>query len=170
MGNPLSSSKDDQVLCSAQGSCWVTLDGQEAIHFSAGDVGLLSAPLAFELSSDPSLPPADAMSLFSGAGKTDVQIGDGSDFAHIGGHVLLDPTSGRVLADVLPPWIHVQADRPEAATFRWLLDRLAKERSNHLPGAELAAAQLAQLLFIEILRGSSVRERRRADRVAASVG
>ncbi len=135
-----------------KGSCWVTLDGQEAIHFSAGDVGLLSAPLAFELSSDPSLPPVDAMSLFSGAGKTDVQIGDGSDFAHIGGHVLLDPTSGRVLAEVLPPWIHVQADRPEAATFRWLLDRLAKERPNHLPGAELAVAQLAQLLFIEILR------------------
>ncbi|QSW95979.1 AraC family transcriptional regulator [Rhizobium lentis] len=135
-----------------KGSCWVTLDGQEAINFSAGDVGLLSAPLAFELASDPSIPPVDAMSLFSGAGRTDVRIGDGSEFAHIGGHVLLDATSGRLLTDVLPPWIHVQAGRPEAATFRWLLDRLAMERANDLPGAELAAAQLAQLLFIEILR------------------
>ncbi|MBX5145651.1 AraC family transcriptional regulator [Rhizobium lentis] len=135
-----------------KGSCWVTLDGQEAINFSAGDVGLLSAPLAFELASDPSIPPVDAMSLFSGAGRTDVRLGDGSEFAHIGGHVLLDATSGRLLTDVLPPWIHVQAGRPEAATFRWLLDRLAMERANDLPGAELAAAQLAQLLFIEILR------------------
>jgi hypothetical protein len=35
--------------------------------------------------------------------------------------------------------------------FRWLLDRLA-ERVSELPGAQLASAQLAQLLFIQILR------------------
>jgi AraC-like DNA-binding protein len=108
--------------------------------------------VAFELTSDPGLPAVDAMRLFSGAGRAEVEIGDGSDFAHIGGHVLLDPTSGHVLADVLPPWIHVQADLPEASNFRWLLDRLAEERAGNLPGAELASTQLAQLLFIQILR------------------
>jgi hypothetical protein len=70
---------------------------------------LLSAPLAFVLASDPGVAPVDAMALFSCAGKTSVQLGDGSDFAHIGGHVLLDPASGPLLADVLPPWIHVQS-------------------------------------------------------------
>lgn len=135
-----------------KGGCWVTLDGQAPIHFAAGDVGLLSAPLAFELASDPALPAVDAMELFSGAGRADIQIGDGGDFAHIGGHVLLDPTSGRVLGDVLPPWIHVRADLPEASNLRWLLGRLAEERAGDLPGAELASAQLAQLLFIQILR------------------
>ncbi len=68
----------------------------------------------------------DAMTLFSGAGKTTAQLGDGSDFAHIGGHVLLDPASGALLADVLPPWIHVRAALPQAAAFRWLLDRLGR--------------------------------------------
>jgi AraC-like DNA-binding protein len=135
-----------------KGSCWVTLDGQAPILFDTGDVGLLSAPVAFELASDPTIATADAMELFSGAGRTDIQFGDGRDFEHVGGHVLLDPTSGRVLADVLPPWIHVRADLPEAGIFRWLLDQLTEERSGDRPGAELASAQLAQLLFIQILR------------------
>ncbi|WP_343617246.1 AraC family transcriptional regulator [Novosphingobium sp.] len=135
-----------------KGRCWVRLDGEAPIEFTAGDVGLLSAPVGFELASDPALPAVDAMELFSGAGRADVQIGDGSDFAHLGGHVLLDPTSGPVLGDVLPPWIHVRADRPEAGNFRWLLDRMTEERGGHLPGGDLASAQLAQLLFIQILR------------------
>jgi len=135
-----------------KGACWVTLDGEAPIRFATGDVGLLSAPRAFVLASDPDVSPVDAMTLFSGAGKTTAQLGDGSDFAYIGGHVLLDPTSGRLLADVLPPWIHVRAALPQAAAFRWLLDRLAEERASDLPGAKLASAQLAQLLFIQILR------------------
>jgi AraC-like DNA-binding protein len=92
------------------------------------------------------------MSLFSGVGRTTAKLGDGSDFAHIGGHVLLDPASGRLLADVLPPWIHVPAASPQATAFRWLLDQLVEERATELPGAQLASAQLAQLLFIQILR------------------
>lgn len=135
-----------------KGHCWVTLDGELPIRFATGDVGLLAAPRAFVLASDPDVPPVDAMTVFSGAGKTNLQLGDGSDFAHIGGHVLLDPASGRLLADALPPWIHVQAAAPQAATFRWLLDRLAQERDSNFPGAELASAQLAQLLFIQVLR------------------
>ena len=92
------------------------------------------------------------MDLFSGAGRTTPQLGDGGDFAYVGGHVLLDPLSGRLLADVLPPWIHVQAASPQAINFRWLLDQLVEERASGLPGALLASAQLAQLLFIQILR------------------
>lgn len=135
-----------------KGECWVALEGQAPIRFATGDVGLLSAPLAFVLASDLVLEPVDAMTLFSGAGQTDVVLGDGSDFAHIGGHVLLDPASGALLADVLPPWIHVPGSLPQATAFRWLLDRLAEERVSELPGTQLASAQLAQLLFIQILR------------------
>lgn len=136
-----------------KGRCWVAIEGETApIYFEAGDVGLLSTQRSFVLASDPSVAPVDAMSLFSGAGKTTAVLGDGSDFAHIGGHVTLDPASGRLLADVLPPWIHIPAASPQAAAFRWLLDQLVEERATDLPGMQLASAQLAQLLFIQILR------------------
>ncbi|RAZ79801.1 AraC family transcriptional regulator [Mesorhizobium atlanticum] len=136
-----------------KGSCWVTLEGEpEPFRFETGDVGLLAARRGFVLASDPGVPPVDAMSLFTGAGRTLVTLGDGSEFAHIGGHVLLDPARGGLLADLLPPWIHTRAASPQAAIFRWLLDRLIEERDAAQPGAELASAQLTQLLFIEILR------------------
>jgi AraC-like DNA-binding protein len=136
-----------------KGECWACIDGEaEPLHFKTGDVGLLTAKRSFVLASDPSIPAVDAMALFSGSGKSTTQIGDGEDFAHIGGHVLLDPASGRLLANVLPPWIHVPADAPQAVAFRWLLDQLVEERSTDQPGGQLASAQLAQLLFIQILR------------------
>ena len=136
-----------------KGHCWVRIEGrEEPFHFDTGDVGLLSAKRSFVLASAPDVPPMDAMSVFSGAGNATAQLGDGNDFAHIGGHVLLDAASGLLLSDVLPPWIHVPASSPQAAAFRWLLDQLVEERGNELPGAQLASAQLSQLLFIQILR------------------
>jgi AraC-like DNA-binding protein len=137
----------------AKGSCWVTLEGEpEPVLFETGDVGLLARPRVSVLASDLSVEPVDAMSLFSGAGRTLATLGDGNEFAHVGGHVLLDPIRGGLLADILPPWIHTRAASPQAAIFRWLLDRLIDERDEGQPGAQLASAQLTQLLFIEILR------------------
>lgn len=136
-----------------KGHCWVGIDGETApVRFETGDVGLLTAKRSFVLASDPGVAPVDAMPLFSGAGRSTAQLGDGQDFAHIGGHVLLDPASGRLLADVLPPWIHVPAASAQATAFRHLLDQLVEERATGLPGTQLASAQLAQLLFIQILR------------------
>lgn len=135
------------------GSCWVRLEGQAApVRFETGDVGLLSARRWSILSSDLETEPVDAMDVFSRAGRSVAQLGDGSDFAHIGGHVLLDPVSGPLLLEVLPPWIHIRASSPQAAVFGWLLDQLVTERAALQPGMQLASAQLSQLLFIQILR------------------
>lgn len=136
-----------------KGGCWVTLEGEaKPIRFEEGDVGLLAKKRSFVLSSDPALQPVDAMSIFTGTGRRLVTLGDGNEFAHIGGHVALDPLRGGLLSDILPTWIHTRAASPQAAIFRWLLDRLIEERDIGQPGAALASAQLTQLLFIEILR------------------
>lgn len=136
-----------------RGQCWVLLEGEpQPILFSTGDVGLLSAKRAFVLASDPEVEPIDAMSVFFGPGKPHAPIGEGDDVEHIGGHVLLNPTSGKLLTHVLPPWIHVPANSPQATSFRWLLDQLVQERLQRQPGSQLVSTQLAQLLFVQILR------------------
>lgn len=136
-----------------KGGCWVALDGEpEPMQFNPGDVGLLTAKRSFVVSSEPGVEPIDAMSVFGGGRNPQGRIGEGEDFAYLGGHVLLDPASGRLLADVLPPWIRVPAGSPHATSFRWLLEQLVSERKADLPAAQLASAQLAQLLFIQILR------------------
>jgi hypothetical protein len=106
----------------------------------------------YVLASDLGIESIGAMSLFSGVGRTLATLGSGDEFAHIGGHVLLDPVRRGLLADILPPWIHTKAASPHAAIFRWLLDRLIDEKDIGQPGAQLASAQLTQLLFIEIMR------------------
>lgn len=137
-----------------KGSCWCRLEGEdEPAHLETGDVGLLSVPRSYVTASDLDVAPIEAAELFSAAeGRTTTTLGDGRDFAHIGGHVELDPSRSRMLADVLPPWIHIKAASPQAATFRWLLQNLAEENAGDMPGAQLASAQLTQLLFIQILR------------------
>lgn len=136
-----------------KGRCWVRIENEpEPVAAEEGDVLLLAAHRASILSSDLETEPADAMEVFRNSGGKNVVLGDGNDFGHIGGHVLLDAVSGRLLADVLPPWIHIRAASPQAAISRWLLDQLVNERASDLPGGSLASAQLAQLLFIQILR------------------
>lgn len=136
-----------------KGHCWVSLEGEpDPARFETGDVGLLSAHRWTIVSSEPGVEPLDAMELFSGSGRSTAQIGDGSEFAYIGGHVLLDPVSGPLLLNALPPWIHIGASAPQAPVFRWLLDQLLEERAALQPGGQLASAQLSQLLFIQILR------------------
>jgi AraC-like DNA-binding protein len=136
-----------------KGCCWVQVEGEAApLHAATGDVLLLAAKRSFVLASDLAVAPADAMAAFAGSVGNMAKLGTGDDFSQIGGHVLLDQVSGRLLADVLPPWIHIQAASPQAPIFRWLLDQLVREQAADLPGASLASAQLAQLLFIQILR------------------
>lgn len=136
-----------------KGRCWINIEGDaEPIRFETGDVALLNAKRSFTIASDLNVTPVDAVSIFSGTKKRSVTLGDGEDFAQIGGHVLLNPASGNLLADVLPAWIHVPATSPQAFPLRWLLDQLVEERATERPGSQLASAQLSQLLFIQILR------------------
>ena len=72
-----------------KGSCWVRLDGEpEPAQLHAGDVNLLAEQRGFVLASDLGLPPVDALTLFSGAGKSTAVLGDGGAFAYLGGHVV----------------------------------------------------------------------------------
>lgn len=135
-----------------KGACWLDLDGEEApVRIEAGDIFFLSAQRSFVLASDLAVTPVEARSVFSAAVRH-VTLGGGADCVQIGGHVQLDPASGSLLADVLPPLIHIGATSPQASALRWLLNQLVRERAEDLPGASLASAQLAQLMFVQTLR------------------
>ena len=136
-----------------KGDCWLCLDGAEApISVDEGDVFLLSARRSFVLASALSAVPVDTASVFTAGAGAIAKLGDGDDFFLIGGHVQLDAVSGGFLTEVLPPLIHVRAASPQATVLQWLLDQLVRERLAELPGANFASAQLAQLMFVQLLR------------------
>ena len=96
--------------------------------------------------------PVGTTSVFAGNVTKNAKLGNGEDCIQIGGHVQLDPISGALLADVLPRLIHVRATSPQSTILRWLLDQLVREQAANLSGAGIASAQLAQLMFVQILR------------------
>jgi AraC-like DNA-binding protein len=136
-----------------KGGCWLSLEGQEQpIRVETGDVFLLSTRRPFVLAGDLDAEPVEATGLFAASIDKMAKLGDTEDCIQIGGYVRLDPVNGNLLADALPPLIHVRACAPEATAVQWLLDQLVRERTGELPGASLASTQLAQLIFVQILR------------------
>ncbi|KAA0570737.1 AraC family transcriptional regulator [Azospirillum sp. Sh1] len=140
------------------GNGWLAVDGiDEPRHLDTGDVIMLGAERPFRLGSDLDLPAADGAVAFAAAAgdptKGDrVTVGNGVEFLAVGGHVTLDPIRGHLFRDVLPPLIHVRSGAPEAPAMRWLLDQLGTELACGRPGTTLVAAQLAQMLFVQIIR------------------
>lgn len=145
-----------KFFAAVRGACWLQLDGQASpLRLASGDVILLAAARSFVLASNLATTPVEAHSLF--AGRTDPIVSvsgatrDDAEVLQIGGHVRLHPDYGALLADVLPPVIHVQGEATEAQALRWILDQLVREREG-LPGSGLATVQLGHLLFIQVLR------------------
>jgi AraC-like DNA-binding protein len=137
----------------AQGSCWLRVEGEPSdLHLQRGDVFLLAAPRTFVLASDRSLEPQDALAVFKGYPGVVAKLGTGDEFQLLGGHVELEAGSGDLLTTVLPPLLLARAGSPHVAQSHWILEQLIQERSADLPGAAVASAQLAHLLFIHILR------------------
>ena len=136
-----------------KGRCWLAIDGEAAPHrLETGDVFMVPAERSFVLASDLKEPKADGLALFTRSPDNAGRVGVGDDFLAIGGHIPLDPDRGGVVADVLPPLIRVAGSSSEASTIRWLLDQLVTEVTANRPGAMLASTQLAQLLFVQIIR------------------
>jgi AraC-like DNA-binding protein len=140
------------------GRCWLALDGAEQpLLLEAGDVILLNGKVPFILASDLTAPPLQAKAVFAEAVDRiallgTVRQGGAPDFYSLGGHVALDPLSVDLLRDVLPPVVHIRSSAAEADVVRWLLDQLVREMTIAKPGGSLATAQIAQLMFVQVLR------------------
>jgi AraC-like DNA-binding protein len=139
----------------ARGSCWLRVDGQKkGVLLNEGDVILLPGRHGFVTASSLTIPPKDAYRVLAPRRGAFAEIGDGdgSECALISGMVSLHPSSGSLLTDVLPALVHVRAVSPQAAPLRWIVEQIFQEQSSTLPGAGVVSAQLAQLLFVQILR------------------
>jgi AraC-like DNA-binding protein len=136
-----------------RGVCWLIVDGQdEPVRAEAGDVFLLSGQRSFVLASDLETVPIEAATVFSPHVSKVVKLNNGEDFFQIGGFVRLDSECGGFLADVLPQLIHIRAASPQAGILQWLLGQLVREQESEHPGASLVSSQLAQLIFVHVLR------------------
>jgi len=136
-----------------KGSAWLRLDGADApVRLEAGDAVLLNGKHGFVVASDLSAPEVDAVGLFREPHGRTARIGTADEYHVVGGHVTLGVTGVDLLIDSLPPIIHVKAGAPEAGVIGWLLSQLVREMDADRPGVVCATSQLAQLLFVQVIR------------------
>ncbi|MFD4622244.1 AraC family transcriptional regulator [Streptomyces sp. NPDC058475] len=144
-----------KITAVVRGSFWVALDGMsEAVLLEPGDAAVFDGSRPVVISSDPVLEPVDASRLFADAPEPVVHLGedDEADVVSVGGHVELGRAGEELLLHALPPLLHVRAADDEAPVLRWLLDQLLSELTAGRAGADFAADQLAQLMFVQVLR------------------
>ncbi|MFI5408825.1 AraC family transcriptional regulator [Kaistia sp. UC242_56] len=130
------------------GGCWLLTADQAPVQLEAGDCFVVTNG-AFDLASTPDATMVAAQDVFSGSGVA-AQLGEGNDFAILGGSVRLDTIDGVVLSDALPRILVIKGDA--AAPIAWLLDQLDREWDSGAPGAQLMCNDLLRLAFIHVLR------------------
>lgn len=142
-----------KFFVAARGALWLSVDGEPApVRLREGDVFLLVARRGLVLASDLAVPPLDGRALYAGTSHELRQLGDGDDVLFLGGHVVFESAHAQLFVDSLPHTLHVPADSPEAENLAWLIGRLVDEHRAARPGAFFASTQLAQLMFLQILR------------------
>lgn len=142
-----------------KGCCWLQTGGERVpIKLQSGDVLLMLRPAPITLASDLGVASVSVSEILSRQIDEVNRIGDGEDVVLIGGTAILDPSGRSLLFDALPPVIHIDSGTPQAEVLHWILNQMTRERSNRLPGANAASAQLAYLMFIHILRAHLQRQ------------
>ena len=137
----------------ARGTCWLRVDGRdEGWELGEGDVILLSGRSGFVVADDLATPTQDAYRVLRRRRSGFAEVGSGAEVVVLSGMVSLRAATASLLTEVLPEVMHVRAVSPRAAPLRWIVEQLVEERDSSIPGARVASAQLAQLLFVQVLR------------------
>lgn len=142
-----------KITAVVRGGMSVSLEGlPEFTRLGPGDVAVFDGSRAFVVASDPSVQPADAATLFADTSGSIIRHGGGEDAVFVGGHIELGRAGEELLLHALPPLLCVRSGAEEAPVMRWLLDQLLRELTAERAGADFAADQLAQLMFVQVLR------------------
>ncbi|MFE3068477.1 AraC family transcriptional regulator [Streptomyces sp. NPDC059247] len=143
-----------KVQAVLEGPMWLVIDGVEhPVRLAAGDVAVFSGVRGYTLTSDPALPPVDALPLVRATAGGFFHIGsEGRDAVAVGGHIDLNDVGRELLLSAFPPLMRVGATTAEAPAARWLMEQTLREMRSDDPGAAVATEHLARLLLVQVLR------------------
>lgn len=140
------------------GECWLDVEGQEPIHLSGGDLVAIPHGHAHSLRDEPGSPIrplADLITAPSGKCQSSIALGgDGVSATLVTGSFHFEDRRNNPLLSVLPPVIVLPGEM--SRNVHWLeptLKFIACEAASGRPGAQTVVSRLADVLFIQIVRG-----------------
>lgn len=140
----------------SRGNCWLTVDGiPETIPLTGGDCFLVAPGKSYSIRDDPR---THAISFCEAVTHSD----PGNHVLHYGGGgvpttiivglICFEKASLKPVTQLLPDLILVRAEQARSVALHTTFQLLAGEMTELIPGSEVVATRLAEVLFIQALR------------------
>jgi AraC-like DNA-binding protein len=137
----------------ARGNCWLSVEGgADPMPLTGGDCFLLAPGSAYTLRDDPRTRARSFCEVARPNGNVLHYGGGGAPTTIISGFLSFDKPSLKSVTQLLPSFILIGADQARSLALHATLQLLASEMAEQAPGSEVAAARLAEVLFIQTIR------------------
>ena len=143
----------------SRGNCWLSVDGiREAIPLTGGDCFLLAKGTSIVLRDSPRTRPRWTFREIGARANGNVARcgGGGSPTTIVCGSLSFDRASLKPITQLLPSFILIKADQARTLALHNTMQALASEMAEQVPGAEVVANRLAEVLVIQVLRAHIV--------------
>src|SRR5579862_8125877 len=139
----------------SRGNCWLSVEGiPEPIPLTGGDCFLLARGTSFVLRDSTRTRPRWTFREIGAKANGNVVHcgGGGAPTTIVCGSFSFDRASLRPITQLLPSFILIKADQARTLALHGTMQALASEMAEQVPGSEIVANRLAEVLFIQILR------------------
>ena len=140
----------------SRGNCWLSVEEiAEPIPLTGGDCFLLAKGTSIVLRDSLRTRPRWSFREIGAKANGNVALcgGGGSPTTIVCGSLSFDRASLRPITQLLPNFILMKADQARTLALHTTVQALASEMAEQIPGSEIVANRLAEVLFIQVLRG-----------------
>jgi AraC-like DNA-binding protein len=146
----------------SRGNCWLSVEGRrEPIPLTGGDCFLLARGTSIVLRDSPRTRPRWSFREIGAKANSNVAHygGGGAPTTIVCGSLSFDRPSVKPITQLLPDFILIKADQARTLALHNTMQGLASEMAEQVPGSEVVATRLAEVLFIQVLRAHIPSER-----------
>jgi AraC-like DNA-binding protein len=139
----------------SRGNCWLSVEGiPKPIPLTGGDGFLLARGTSIILRDSPRTRPRWSFREIAARANSNVAHygGGGAPTTIVCGSFRFDRASLKPITQLLPSFILIKADQARTFALHNTMQALASEMAEQVPGSEIVANRLAEVLFIQVLR------------------
>ncbi len=154
----------------SRGNCWLSVEGiPEPIPLTGGDCFLLAKGTSIVLRDSPRTHPRWSFREIGAKANGNVAFcgGGGAPTTIVCGSLSFDRASLKPITQLLPSFILIKTEQARTLALHDTMRALASEMAEHVPGSEIVANRLAEVLFIQVLRAHIASGPERQQRMAS---
>jgi len=139
----------------SRGNCWLSVEGiPKPIPLTGGDCFLLARGTSIVLRDSPRTRPRWTFSEIGAKANSNVAHygGGGAPTTIVCGSFSFDRASLKPITQLLPTFILIKAEQARTLALHDTIRAMAAEMAEQVPGSEVVATRLAEVLFIQIIR------------------